>query len=54
LDDAEDVTQFFAQGGYVLVIEDGDLALLGGESRFQVLARERIRQRRMLVLGPPS
>jgi hypothetical protein len=36
------------------VIEDEDLTLLGGESRFPVLARERVRQRRLLVLGPPS
>jgi 4-amino-4-deoxy-L-arabinose transferase-like glycosyltransferase len=54
LEDAEDVTRFFARGGRALVIEDEDLTLLGGESRFPVLARERVRQRRLLVLGPPS
>jgi 4-amino-4-deoxy-L-arabinose transferase-like glycosyltransferase len=54
LDDAEDVTRFFAQDGRVLVVEDEDLAALGDAARFPVLARERIRQRRMLVLGPPS
>jgi 4-amino-4-deoxy-L-arabinose transferase-like glycosyltransferase len=54
LEDAEQVTRFFAQGGRVLVVEDEDLALLGDESSFRVLARERIRQRLMLVIGPAS
>jgi hypothetical protein len=54
LEDAEEVTRFFAQGGRVLVVEDEDLALLGDESSFRVLARERIRQRLMLVIGPAS
>jgi 4-amino-4-deoxy-L-arabinose transferase-like glycosyltransferase len=54
LENAEEVTRFFAQGGRALVVEDEDLGALGDASRFPVLARERIRQRRMLVLGPPS
>jgi hypothetical protein len=44
------VSRFLAQGGCALVVED-EAALAGG-ARYSV--RERIRQRRMLVLGPPS
>jgi 4-amino-4-deoxy-L-arabinose transferase-like glycosyltransferase len=54
LDDADDVARFFAQGGRVLVVEDEDLAALGEAACFPVLGRERIRQRRMLVIGPQS
>lgn len=53
LEDAEDVTRFFAQGGRALVAEDEDLDALGDASHFPVLARERIRQRLMLMIGPP-
>jgi 4-amino-4-deoxy-L-arabinose transferase-like glycosyltransferase len=54
LDDAEEVRRFFAQGGRAVVVEDEDLAALADGARHPVLARERIRQRRMLVIGPPS
>jgi hypothetical protein len=48
------VSRFFTQGGRALVVEEEDVKALGDELRFPVLARERVRQRRMLVLGPPS
>jgi 4-amino-4-deoxy-L-arabinose transferase len=54
LEQPEEVAHFFAQGGRALVIEDEDLALLGDAARFRVLARERIRQRVVLVVGPAS
>ena len=54
LDDTADIERFFAQGGHAVVIENTDLETLGDGSRFRVLARESVRSRRLLVVGPRS
>jgi hypothetical protein len=52
LDQPQDVTNFFAQGGSALVIDEEKISHLGEAWSFRVIGRDRIRQRSMLVLGP--
>jgi 4-amino-4-deoxy-L-arabinose transferase-like glycosyltransferase len=52
LEEPDDVGRFFADGGTALVIDEAQMSLLGDAWDFRVLGRERVRQRRILVLAP--